>query len=66
LTRYYGLSSSAHRGKMSIIPFIEQPKTIDRIIRHLELTFEAKRPPPVRILLQELLMAAEKMEESLT
>jgi len=29
-------------GKMSIISFIEEPKTIDRIIRHLELTFEAE------------------------
>jgi hypothetical protein len=29
---------------MRIIPFIEEPKTIDRIIVHLELTFEAERP----------------------
>jgi len=28
---------------MSIIPFIEEPKTIDRIIRQLKLTFEAER-----------------------
>ncbi len=33
-------------GQMRIISFIEEPKTIDRIIRHLELTFEAERPPP--------------------
>lgn len=31
-------------GKMRIISFIEEPKTVDRIIRHLELTFEAERP----------------------
>jgi hypothetical protein len=30
-------------GQMSIIPFIEEPKTIDRIIRQLKLTFEAER-----------------------
>jgi hypothetical protein len=34
---------------MSIISFIEEPKTIDRIIRHLKLTFEAERPPPIWI-----------------
>lgn len=28
-------------GRMRILSFIEEPKTIDRIIRHLELTFEA-------------------------
>jgi hypothetical protein len=50
-------------GKMSIISFIEEPKTIDRIIRHLELTFEAERPPPPRQVQQELLLAAEEREE---
>jgi ribosomal protein S27E len=50
-------------GQMSIISFIEEPKTIDRIIRHLELTFEAERPPPPRIVQQELLMAAEESGE---
>jgi hypothetical protein len=29
------------RGQMRIISFIEEPKTIDRIIGHLKLTFEA-------------------------
>jgi len=43
-------------GKMSII---------DRIIRHLELTFEAERPPPPRVVQQQLLMAAEERGESL-
>jgi hypothetical protein len=46
-------------GKMSIISFIEKPKTIDRIIRHPELPFEAERPPPPHHVQQELLMTAE-------
>jgi hypothetical protein len=47
---------------MSIISFIEEPKTIDRIIRHLELTFEAERPQPHHVQ-QELLMAGEETGE---
>ena len=47
-------------GRMSVVSFIEEPKTIDRIIRHLELTFEAERPPPPRHVQQDLLMAAEE------
>ena len=50
-------------GQMRIISFIEQPKIIDRIIAHLELTFEAERPPPPRVLQQELLIAAEESGE---
>jgi hypothetical protein len=50
-------------GQMRIISFIEEPKTIDRIIGHLKLTFEAERPPPPRVLQQDLLMAAEEMGE---
>jgi hypothetical protein len=48
-------------GQMKIISFIEEPKTIDRIIGHLKLTFEAERPPPPHQ--QELLMAAEESGE---
>ncbi|MFQ6109197.1 MAG: acid--CoA ligase [Candidatus Aminicenantales bacterium] len=48
---------------MSIISFIEDPKTIDRIIRHLELTFEAERPPPPHHVRQEILIAAEGIGE---
>ena len=48
--------------QMSIISFIEEPKTINRIIRHLKLTFEAERPPP-RVVQQDLLIAAEESEE---
>ncbi len=45
-------------GQMRIISFIEEPKTIDRIIHYLELRFEAERPPPPHHIQQELLMAA--------
>ncbi|MBL7113779.1 MAG: acid--CoA ligase [Bacteroidales bacterium] len=48
---------------MSIISFIEEPKIIDRIIAHLELTFDAERPPPPQFVQQQLLMAAEEHEE---
>ncbi len=48
---------------MSVISFIEDHKVIDRIIAHLELTFEAERPPPPHQVQQELLMAAEKSGE---
>ncbi len=52
-------------GQMLSISFIEEPKTTDRIIRHLVLTFEAERPPPSHNVQQELLMAAEESGESL-
>ena len=50
-------------GQMRIISFIEEPKTIDKIIAHLKLTFEAERPHPPRVLQQELLRAAEENGE---
>ena len=50
-------------GKMRIISFIEEPKTIDRIIRHLKLTFDAERPPPPQKVQQELLIAAGESGE---
>jgi hypothetical protein len=46
--------------RMSVVSFIEEPKIIVRIIGHLELTFEAERPPPPHQVQQELLMAAEE------
>jgi hypothetical protein len=46
--------------RMSVVSFIEDHKVIDRIIRHLELTFEAERPPPPHHIQQELLVAAEE------
>jgi len=50
-------------GQMCIIAFIEDPKTIDRIIGHLKLSFIAERPPPPQVVQHELLMAAEEREE---
>jgi len=50
-------------GRMSIISFIDDHKVIDKIIGHLELTFEAERPPPPHHVQQELLMAAEESGE---
>ena len=56
-------SGPACGGQMRIISFIEVTKTIDRIIRHLEMTFEAERPPPPRVVQQDLLIAAEESGE---
>ena len=50
-------------GRMSIISFIDDHTVIDRIIRHLKLTFEAERPPPPNVVQQDLLMAAEEKGE---
>ena len=50
-------------GQMRIISFIEDHKVIDRIIAHLELTFDADRPPPPHHVQQEFLMAAEESVE---
>ena len=49
--------------EMKVIAFIEKHKVIDNIIDHLKLTFMAERPPPSRVLQQELLMAAEEREK---
>ena len=46
--------------RMRIIPFIEDPKAIDRIIGHLNLTFEAECPPPPYSDQHELLMEDEE------
>jgi hypothetical protein len=48
---------------MSIISFIEEPETIDKIIHHIELTFEVEQPLPSRVVPQDTLMAAEEIEE---
>ncbi|HEB35099.1 MAG TPA: acid--CoA ligase [Candidatus Aminicenantes bacterium] len=48
---------------MRIISFIEEPKKIDRIIRHLKLSSQAEQPPPPRVVQQELLMAVEEKGE---
>jgi hypothetical protein len=38
-------------------------KTIDRIIRHLKLSFQTERPLPSHVVHRELLMAAEESAE---
>jgi len=50
-------------GQMRFISFIDEPKTVDRVIRYLKLTFEAERPPPPHNVQQELLKAAEEIGE---
>ncbi len=47
-------------GQMRVIAFITDYSVVDKIINHLKLTFLAERPPPPRVLQQELLMAAEE------
>ena len=47
-------------GRMRIISFVEDPKVIDRIIRYLELSVEAERPPPPHYVQQGLLMESEE------
>jgi len=49
--------------EMKIIAFIEDHKVIDKIIRHLKISFMAERHPPPRVVQQELLMAAEEREK---
>jgi len=49
--------------EMKIITFTEDHKVIDKIIRHLKISFMAERPPPPHIVQQELLMAAEERGE---
>jgi len=45
---------------MRIVSFIEDYKVIDKIIKHLNLTFKAARPPPPQAQLQ---IAAEELSE---
>ena len=47
----------------NFIVFLADCSTVDRIINHLKLTFVAERPPPPRVVYQELLMAAETPAE---
>ncbi len=55
--RYQYDKHSSQEESMDYLEFI------DRIIRHLELRFEAERPPPPCHVQQELLMAAEEKGE---
>jgi hypothetical protein len=47
-------------GIMRIVSFIEDHKVIDKIIKHLNLTFKAARPPPPQA---QLSIAAEEQSE---
>jgi len=59
------LSERSCGGQMRVVAFIEDPKAIDKIIRHLKLRFQAERPPPSQVIQQELLVAAEQWSEYL-
>ena len=45
---------------MKVVAFITEYAVVDRIIRHLELTFAAEKPPPARVFEPVALMAAEE------
>jgi hypothetical protein len=47
-------------GRMKVIAFLTEHAVVDRIIRHLELTFVAEKPPPCHVLSEVALMAAEE------
>jgi hypothetical protein len=45
-------------GRMRVVAFLTEYAVVDRIIRHLELTFTAEKPPPAYAFEQVALMAA--------
>lgn len=47
-------------GQMRVIAFIENHKTIYKIIKHLKLCFISEHPPPPHNVQLELLMTAEE------
>jgi len=50
-------------GRMRVVAFLTEYAVVDRIIRHLELTFAEKKPPPSRVFEQVGLMATEESGE---
>ena len=50
-------------GRMKVIAFLTEYAVVDRIIRHLELTFAAEKPPPYHVRGEIVLMAAEESGE---
>jgi len=42
------------QGQMKVIAFITDYPVVDRIIRHLKLSFQAERPSPPQVVQQEL------------
>jgi hypothetical protein len=47
-------------GTMKIIAFLTDFSAVDKIIRHLKLTFAAEKPPPSHIFTDVAPMAAEE------
>ena len=47
-------------GRMKVVAFLTEYAVVDRIIRHLTLTFAAEKPPPVHVFEPVALMAAEE------
>jgi hypothetical protein len=45
---------------MKVVSFLTEYAVVDRIIRHLELTIVAEKPPPTHVLEPVALMAAEE------
>ena len=50
-------------GRMRVVAFLTEYAVVDRIIRHLKLTFAAEKPPRAHAFEQVELMAAEKRGE---
>ena len=50
-------------GTVKIMAFLTDFSMVDRIISHLKLSLVADKPPPPRIVFQELLMVAETSTE---
>jgi hypothetical protein len=48
---------------MKVVAFLTEPAVVDRIIRHLGLTFVAEKPPPVHVFETVVLAAAEESGE---
>jgi hypothetical protein len=50
-------------GRMKVVAFLTEHAVVDRMVRHLELTFVAEKPPPAYPFEQVALMAAEESGE---
>jgi hypothetical protein len=50
-------------GTMKVIAFLTHYAVVDRIIKHLKLSFVAEKPPPSRVFEQVAMMAAEEPAE---
>jgi hypothetical protein len=50
-------------GRMKVVAFLTEYAVVDRIIRHLQLTFAAEKLPPAYALEQIALTAAEENGE---